>query len=157
MSDGIELVAPKMKLHQFTENLAGSTLHFQIYYMLDQIFIWAGSGGIRLDDLQVAMQTRHSEQMPLVSTLFGDVSGASDSAAMAQRISKRTGKHIVLSCSLPPDSHLMQAVVEKRLVQVITSEDNVRPNGELSVDKTSDQNTSSMGENTVQDSNLADH
>lgn len=60
--------------------------------------------------------------MPTVATVLGDGSGSGDSAAMAQRLSKRMGRPVLVSLALPPSATLLQAVVERRLVEALGGE-----------------------------------
>lgn len=54
--------------------------------------------------------------------MLGDGTGSGDSASMAQRLSKRMGRPVLVSLSLPPGATLLQAVVERRLVEALGGE-----------------------------------
>jgi proteasome assembly chaperone 4 len=111
-------VAPKLKLREFTESAVDSIIHFQILELEDQLYVWIGSGGARMESLHTAMMTKF-DNLPVVATHFGE-GAVGDGAALAQRLSKKTGKAVSVSCSLPPNTPLLQAVAEKRLIKELT-------------------------------------
>lgn len=57
---------------------------------------------------------------PSVATLLPG--GAENVApSMAQRLSQRTGRPVLCSCTLPTNNPMLQAVAERRLIQELTT------------------------------------
>mmetsp|Transcript_2359 Transcript_2359/g.4795 ORF Transcript_2359/g.4795 Transcript_2359/m.4795 type:complete len:138 (-) Transcript_2359:220-633(-) len=117
LPEGVVEVAPRLKLREFTENAVDTIIHFQVLELVDQLYVWIGAGGARMESLHTAMNTKY-DNLPVVATHFGD--NTSDGAALAQRLSMRLGKVVSVSSSLPPGTPLMQAMAEKRLIEELT-------------------------------------
>eukprot|EP00898_Chlorokybus_atmophyticus_P008935 jgi/Chlat1/9042/Chrsp94S08303 len=97
----------------------GATVHFQILELDKQVFVWVGHGVPRLGNLHAATPTKF-DRVPSVTTLFGG--GANDPAAtIAQRLSLKLGKPVLLSYNLPANTPLLQAFAEAQLIRAFTA------------------------------------
>ena len=116
----VEAAQSELRRTVFTEEALESQLHFEILQLQGQLFVRVGEGHpARLGGVHAAAKApQHA--VPAVSQLCaagGGAAGEKEAAALAQRLALRTGTHVVLACSLPGDSPLLQAFAEKRLFQ----------------------------------------
>ncbi|KAL4615564.1 hypothetical protein ACB092_07G135400 [Castanea dentata] len=88
----------------FNEVVNDVALHFQILRLPKQIYVWIGSAPTRPKDLIS------------VTSILG---GASDNtgSGIARRLVLKTGLNIILACSIPKNSPMLEAEAEKMLVQ----------------------------------------
>jgi len=111
----IKMEEPTIQIHQFTDTFLDTKIFFQVIFLKDSFFIWMGSGPPQLGHLSLSMKSKF-DTIPSISSLLGD-SVDKSSHAFAQRLAKKTGKPVFVSCSLPPNSPMIQSYAEKRLLQ----------------------------------------
>lgn len=58
----LRTVETQLPLTQFTEVLADTPVHFQLLDLGQQLLVWIGTGGARLENLSVAMPTKCGPQ-----------------------------------------------------------------------------------------------
>lgn len=103
----------------------------QVVVLDGSCYVWAAvEGASSQGSLAAAVGTRFDGGMPTVTALLagegapgtgGDSSGGLG-ASMAQRLCKRTGRVVFVSCDLPEDSQLLVAAVEAKVVSLLTME-----------------------------------
>lgn len=108
-ADGLEL-AEGLGVHTFQTEVMNQTVFFQVIKLCDSFHLWVGTSS-NFGDMSVAMNTKFSS-LPTGSVLIGQ--SESTSLPMAQRLSKRTGKQVFVSSSLPFDRVILP-IVEKRI------------------------------------------
>ncbi|WVZ65936.1 hypothetical protein U9M48_015219 [Paspalum notatum var. saurae] len=99
----------------FTEDLHDVTLHFQIMKFSKQIYVWVGCNTAKFGHLYAAATTRPDNRVSVTSVLGGTSDNTGSS--MARRLVLRTGLNIVLACNIPKDSPMLEAAVERKLVE----------------------------------------
>lgn len=99
----------------FTEELNDGLLHFQIINFQKQIYVWIGYNTAKFGHLYAAAPTRPNNSVSVTSLLGG---GADNSGlGIARRLALKTGLNIVVACNLPKDDHVLEAGVERKLVE----------------------------------------
>ncbi|XP_067651924.1 proteasome assembly chaperone 4-like [Haliotis asinina] len=104
---------PSVTVHTFTEHIMDTAVFYQVIKMSDSFHLWVGAKP-SLENMTLAMNTRFETQ-PLASHLFGDSSN-STAMSLAQRLAKKTGKQVFVSCNIGYDQ-LAMPVVEKRIIE----------------------------------------
>ncbi|XP_046549521.1 proteasome assembly chaperone 4-like [Haliotis rubra] len=104
---------PQVTVHTFTEHVMDTTVLYQVIKMSDSFHLWVGAKP-SLENMALAMNTRFEAQ-PLASHLFGDSSNPT-AMSLAQRLAKKTGKQVFVSCNIGYDQ-LAMPVVEKRIIE----------------------------------------
>lgn len=104
-----------MQITCFTEDLHDVTLHFQIIKLSKQIYVWVGCNTTKFGHLYAAATTRPDNRVSVTSVLGGTSDNTGSS--MARRLVLRTGLNIVLACNIPKDSPMLEAAVERKLVE----------------------------------------
>ncbi|KAL8619536.1 hypothetical protein ACOMHN_011887 [Nucella lapillus] len=72
-----------------------------------------------MKNMAVAMQTKYDKGSASGTILFGETSDPV-SLSMAQKLAKRTGRQVFVSCSVAYDQNLLP-LVEKRISEEITA------------------------------------
>lgn len=106
---GLELIEG-LGIHTFHSEIVNQMVYFQVIKLCDSFHLWVGTSPV-FGDMSVAMNTKYSS-LPTGSVLIGQ--SESTSLPIAQRLSKRTGKQVFVSSSLPYD-RVMLPLVEKRI------------------------------------------
>ncbi|KAJ1274334.1 hypothetical protein BS78_05G054400 [Paspalum vaginatum] len=114
-----------MQITCFTEDLHDVTLHFQIMKFSKQIYVWVGCNTSKFGLLYAAATTRPDNRVSVTSILGGTSDNTGSS--MARRLVLRTGLNIVLACIIPKDSPMLEAAVERKLVEKLKGLGYVRP------------------------------
>ncbi|KAJ1274326.1 hypothetical protein BS78_05G053700 [Paspalum vaginatum] len=114
-----------MQITCFTEDLHDVTLHFQIMKFSKQIYVWVGCNTSKLGHLYAAATTRPDNRVSVTSVLGGTSDNTGSS--MARRLVLRTGLNIVLACNIPKDSPMLEAAVERKLVEKLKGLGYIRP------------------------------
>ncbi|XP_046362358.1 proteasome assembly chaperone 4-like [Haliotis rufescens] len=109
----IKAEQPQVTVHTFTASVTDTTVFYQVIKMSDSFHLWVGAKP-SLENMALAMNTRF-ESLPLATHLFGDSSNPI-AASLAQRLAKKTGKQVFVSCNLAYDQ-LTMPVVEKRITE----------------------------------------
>ncbi|CAN0593062.1 unnamed protein product, partial [Ectocarpus sp. 12 AP-2014] len=78
--------------------------------------------------LAAAVRTRFDGGMPTATPLLagegaGEAGGGGVGVSMAQRLCKRTGRVVFVSCDLSEDSQILVAAVEAKVVALLKVED----------------------------------
>ncbi|KAJ1290901.1 hypothetical protein BS78_02G278300 [Paspalum vaginatum] len=114
-SSGSESSEGSLQITCFTEDLHDVTLHFQIMKFSKQIYVWVGCNTAKFGHLYAAATTRPDNRVSVTSVLGGTSDNTGSS--MARRLVLRTGLNIVLACNIPKDSPMLEAAVERKLVE----------------------------------------
>ncbi|NP_001353881.1 uncharacterized protein LOC100217088 [Zea mays] len=104
-----------MQVTCFTEDLHDVVLHFQIVRFSKQIYVWVGCNTAKFGHLYAAATTRPDNRVSVTSVLGGTSDNTGSS--MARRLVLKTGLNIVLACSIPKDSPILEAAAERKLVE----------------------------------------
>ncbi|XP_076449618.1 proteasome assembly chaperone 4-like [Babylonia areolata] len=110
--------APQISVHNFSDMILGNQMFFHVIKLSESFHICIGSSPV-LKNMAVAMQTKYDKGTASGSILFGDTSDPV-SLNMAQKLAKRTGKQVFVSCSVPYDQNQLP-LIEKRISEEITS------------------------------------
>ncbi|KAK9807900.1 hypothetical protein WJX72_012474 [[Myrmecia] bisecta] len=115
-----------IRQHCFSEEAEGleegCTVHFQVVSFHRSLFIWVGVGTPKLASLALAAAHPASacRALPPAATLLRG--GADDSSAgLAQKLAQKTGQPVACSINLPPHTPLLQAFIERRLLQELAA------------------------------------
>ncbi|KAM0034576.1 putative proteasome assembly chaperone 4 [Helianthus debilis subsp. tardiflorus] len=90
-------------------------IHFQIICFPKQIYAWIGCQTARFGCLYAAASTRPNNIVSVTSLLGG--TSDNTGAGIARRIVLKTGVPVTLACNIPKDSPMLEAHVEKKLIQ----------------------------------------
>lgn len=91
-------------------------------------YVWAATEGVATQgSLAAAVGTRFNGGMPAATPLLAaggpeGGGGSGLSVSMAQRLCKRTGRVVFVSCDLPEDSQILVAAVEAKVVALLKAE-----------------------------------
>lgn len=91
-------------------------------------YVWAATEGVATQgSLAAAVGTRFNGGMPAATPLLAGAGpegggGSGLSVSMAQRLCKRTGRVVFVSCDLPEDSQILVAAVEAKVVALLKAE-----------------------------------
>lgn len=91
-------------------------------------YVWAATEGAAAQgSLAAAVGTRFNGGMPVATPLLAEVGaegsgGSGLSVSMAQRLCKRTGRVVFVSCDLSEDSQILVAAVEAKVVALLKAE-----------------------------------
>ncbi|GKV50614.1 hypothetical protein SLEP1_g57315 [Rubroshorea leprosula] len=103
----------------FSELVDDATFHFQIICFPKQIYAWIGCNSTKFGDLYAAASTRPSNTVGVTSILGG--SSDNTGSGIARRLVLKTGLNIVLACSIPKNSPMLEANAEKKLMEKLIS------------------------------------
>lgn len=102
----------------------------QVVILDGSCYVWAAiEGSSAQGSLAAAVGTRFYQGVPTVTALLASQAGAGSgvtgesgsglSVSMAQRLCRRTGRVVFVSCDIPEDSHLLIAAVEAKVVALL--------------------------------------
>ena len=111
-SESLLYVEPTVKVHTFHDKIMDKDAYFSVTKLTDSFHLWIGRSGA-FGDLSVAMTMRDS--IPSATVLIGG--SVSPCQAMAERLSKRTGKQVFVGGDLNSFSQLEIPLVEKRVAE----------------------------------------
>ncbi|XP_066259318.1 proteasome assembly chaperone 4-like [Euwallacea similis] len=115
--EAIEFIAPKSKVHQFTDIISDKTVLFQIIKLKETIIIYINNiQQPSCNNISMAMNTRFSSNPNTAQLLGSDEHSASN---MASRIAKKINKTVFLSLNLE-DTRFIIPLVEKRLNEEVS-------------------------------------
>jgi hypothetical protein len=118
VSADVQPCAPKIKIESFSGVMLDMPFACQILHLDQCYWIWIGSGGApSLSNLSTAIMTKY-EKTPLATTIVG--SDLNEGQGMAQRLSRRLGKMIFVSCDLQVSEGSegqLAAYIERQLLQ----------------------------------------
>ncbi|CAN0519327.1 unnamed protein product, partial [Ectocarpus sp. 8 AP-2014] len=92
-------------------------------------YVWAATeGSVAQGSLAAAVGTRFDGGMPTATPLLagegtGEAGGGGVGVSMAQRLCKRTGRVVFVSCDLSEDSQILVAAVEAKVVALLKADD----------------------------------
>eukprot|EP00041_Stephanoeca_diplocostata_P024673 m.631894 g.631894 ORF g.631894 m.631894 type:complete len:129 (+) comp22574_c0_seq4:293-679(+) len=105
-----------MSVKQFSVKYADTvTIHFHMISFSGGVYVWTGLSSGALLNFAVAIPTRFDD-IPASTELLSSAVDTS-STLMAQRIAKRTGLQVFISCDLPSEPRGLQSAVERRILQ----------------------------------------
>ena len=116
VADSVVPCAPRIKIESFSGSMLDQPFACQIMHLADCYWIWVGTGSSPcLANLSTAVQTRF-DAMPLATTVVG--SDLNEGPGMAQRLSRRLGKMIFVSCDFKgvEQEHGLAAYIERQLL-----------------------------------------
>ncbi|GLT79150.1 hypothetical protein SLA2020_506500 [Shorea laevis] len=108
-----------LEITYFSELVDDATFHFQIIRFPKQIYAWIGCNSTKFGDLYAATSTRPSNTVGVTSILGG--SSDNTGSGIARRLVLKTGRNIVLACSIPKNSPMLKANAEKKLMEKLVS------------------------------------
>ncbi|CAM9636368.1 unnamed protein product, partial [Hapterophycus canaliculatus] len=135
-----ETVLPELKVVTFDvrEPSLGASVVGHVAVLDGSCYVWAGTEGSSAQgSLAAAVGTRFDGGMPTATPLLageggagGEAGGAAAAAAatggvsvsMAQRLCRRTGRMVFVSCDLSEDSQILVAAVEAKVVALLKAE-----------------------------------
>lgn len=131
------MVAPEIKVLPFEvrEPSLGAAIVGQLVILEGSCYVWAAAERSAVQgSLAAAVATRFDGGMPVATRLLagmgavraggeaGDAGGGLG-VSMAQRLCKRTGRVVFVSCDLPEDSQLLVAAVEGKVVKMLKADE----------------------------------
>lgn len=131
-------VAPGIKVLPFEvrEPSLGAVVVGQLVILEGSCYVWAAAEGSGMQgSLVAAVATRFDGGMPVATPLLagmgsggeggggGAGAGGGLGVSMAQRLCKRTGRVVFVSCDLPEDSQLLVAAVEGKVVKMLKADE----------------------------------
>lgn len=128
-----ETVDPEIRMVPFAvrEPSLGASVVGHVAILEGSCYVWAGTEGSALQgSLAAAVATRFDGGMPTATPLLagggegqGDVGGAGVGVSMAQRLCRRTGRVVFVSCDLSEDSQILVAAVESKVLALLKAAD----------------------------------
>lgn len=119
-------VDPDMKVVPFDvrEPSLGAAVTGHVVILEGSCYVWAGTeGSAAQGSFAAAVGTRFDGGMPTATPLLAGEGAASGlSVSMAQRLCKRTGRVVFVSCDLSEDSQILVAAVEAKVVALLKAE-----------------------------------
>lgn len=104
-----------MRVVASTETFADVLVRMQVTLMSSSVHVWAS-----VDNSAPSLALATPGRLAASSVLLGGVGeGGAASAALANRISRKTGLAVYACLNLPPDAEMLQDAVAKRLLRVI--------------------------------------
>ncbi|CAM9561851.1 unnamed protein product [Ectocarpus fasciculatus] len=123
---GSEAVLPELKVVSFDvrEPTLGASVVGHVVVLAGSCYVWAATeGSVAQGSLAAAVGTRFDGGMPTATPLLagGGVgeAGGGVGVSMAQRLCKRTGRVVFVSCDLSEDSQILVAAVEAKVVALL--------------------------------------
>lgn len=115
----INELQPRCAQHCFSaEGPGNEPLHFQLLNLGRQLYVYVSAGGAKMEGLSFAIKSPSSAMPAVTSLLPGPGSSNSPEAeGLAQRLAQRLGRPVLASINLPPNAPMLQAMVERRLIQ----------------------------------------
>lgn len=123
-------VDPEVKVLPFNvrEPSLGAAVVGHVTILEGSCYVWASTeGSAAQGSLAAAVSTRFGGGMPTATPLLsgaggGDAGGGGVSVSMAQRLCKRTGRVVFVSCDLSEDSQILVAAIEAKVVALLKAE-----------------------------------
>ncbi|XP_052820107.1 proteasome assembly chaperone 4-like [Mya arenaria] len=112
---GVTFVQPELTVHTFRDKILNQDIYFQVIKLHESFIIWFGKSE-KLGDLSVAMATLKG--MVSAANLIGGME--SHSVALAERLSKKTGKQVFIGGDMNSFDQLQYPLVEKRIMEEMT-------------------------------------
>lgn len=125
-----DTVDPNLKAIAFDvcEPSLGASVTGHVLVLEGSCYVWAGTeGSATQGSLSAAVGTRFDGGTPTATPLLsgaaaGNGGAGAVSVSMAQRLCKRTGKMVFVSCDLSEDSQILVAAVEAKVVALLKAE-----------------------------------
>ncbi|CAM9746430.1 unnamed protein product [Pylaiella littoralis] len=127
-----ETVVPELRVVTFDvrEPSLGAAVEGHVVILEGSCYVWAGTEGSSAQgSLAAAVGTRFNGGMPTATPLLaGEGAGEAGAGAggvsvsMAQRLCRRTGRVVFVSCDLSEDSQILVAAVEAKVVALLKAE-----------------------------------
>lgn len=127
-----EAVLPGLQVVTFEvrEPSLGAAVVGHVAILEQSCYVWAGTEGSSAQgSLAAAVGTRFDGGMPTATPLLaGEGTGEAGAAggvsvSMAQRLCRRTGRVVFVSCDLSEDSQILVAAVEAKVVALLKADD----------------------------------
>nr|AFK35363.1 unknown [Lotus japonicus] len=109
----------QLKITSFSEIVNDVSLHFQIIRFPKQIYVWIGYNSTKLGHMYAAAPTRPNNVVSVTSLLGG--TSDNTGSGIARRLVLKTGLNIVMACSIPKNSPMIEIEAEKILIQKLIS------------------------------------
>lgn len=106
----IELLPCSLKFHEFED--ADLSMKCHITTMQDSLYLWVGNANNQMNDLHMAFLSKY-DNLPTSTKIMGPTSEIV-SATIAKRLSKKIGKLVYVSFSMPVTNFSM-GLIEKRI------------------------------------------
>ncbi|KAL2998034.1 hypothetical protein AAZX31_09G074700 [Glycine max] len=91
----------------------------KFHFLCDQIYVWIGNNSAKLGHMYAAASTGPNSLVS-VTSILGGVSDNTGSG-IAHRSVLKTGLNIILACSIPKNSPMLETQAEKILIQKLIS------------------------------------
>ena len=112
LKNSVKFETPSFSVHNFTDKILDSDVYFHVMKMTESFYLWVGKSD-RFGELSVAM-TWKEKQLSSTVLIGGN---ASQTASLAERLSKRSGKQVFIGGEMDDFSHLELPLIEKRIVE----------------------------------------
>ncbi|GKV50619.1 hypothetical protein SLEP1_g57319 [Rubroshorea leprosula] len=106
LSTTANAAAGGLEITCFSEVVDDATFHFQIIRFPKQIYAWIGCNSTKFGDLYAAASTRPSNTVGVTSILGG--SSDNTGSGIARPLVLKTGLNIILACSIPKNSPMLE-------------------------------------------------
>ncbi|XP_071957420.1 proteasome assembly chaperone 4-like isoform X2 [Antedon mediterranea] len=100
--------------HRFSTTMFEKCVHFYVLQLHESFLVWIGTVPHELTNLSVAINSKFEKNTASTTTLLGDMADLSANS-IAQRLAKKTGKQVFVSCNLPAVGEFLP-LVEARLM-----------------------------------------
>lgn len=112
--EGMDEIAPGLGLQEFCSQQGDSTIYYHLLNLSGSVYVWVGTEQGYLEGMVAALGSRLGPSA--VTTLLGSSDAQSLQAShLAERLQRRTQRHILLSLNLPSDELIPH--VEQRLLE----------------------------------------
>lgn len=115
--DDVKILEPSIGIHTFKDKILDQDVFFQVIKLDSSFYLWFGKSS-QMGDLSVAMTTIKNV------TSSTNLVGANDShsVAMAERLSKKSGKQVFIGGDTRTFDQLQLPLVEKRIAEEIRNQ-----------------------------------
>uniref|UniRef100_A0A6B2LRZ0 Proteasome assembly chaperone 4 n=1 Tax=Arcella intermedia TaxID=1963864 RepID=A0A6B2LRZ0_9EUKA len=107
-----------IKILQWKEGFMEMVVLFQVFLLKDSYYIWVGNESVRMNNLDVALQTPY-DTIPAVTSLIGN-STEGYGKSISQKLVKKFGKVVFLSLNIDHKIPHLPEWCEKKLIQKLS-------------------------------------
>uniref|UniRef100_A0A7S1AC38 Uncharacterized protein n=1 Tax=Noctiluca scintillans TaxID=2966 RepID=A0A7S1AC38_NOCSC len=114
---GADTLVSVPRTSNYKSQFRDSVLLFHVMVLEKSAFLWIGTEGLGLEDLNMAVPTPYDEQPSVIEIMGGS---AGFGASMSQKLSKRFGILLYVSVNVMIDSSDMEMFIQKETITLLT-------------------------------------